>query len=111
MDAAGSVGSLDRWILIEYPAEKKRPRRAECFTPYIGRKKYCGAPDSNKKRVLRLCLCYRRRRRTTTMLMDDLVSQLASLSLDVGRVPQEKASKKIEYKDKGMMFRHRDVQQ
>lgn len=40
------------------------------------------------------------------MLVDNLVSQLASLSLDVGRVPQEKASKKLEYKDKGMMFRH-----
>lgn len=40
------------------------------------------------------------------MLVDDLVGQLASLSLDVGRVPQEKASKKLEYKDEGMMFRH-----
>ncbi|CAM9203574.1 unnamed protein product [Ectocarpus fasciculatus] len=35
------------------------------------------------------------------MLVDNLVSQLASLSLDVGRVSQEKASKKLEYKDKG----------
>ncbi|CAM9553518.1 unnamed protein product [Ectocarpus sp. 6 AP-2014] len=35
------------------------------------------------------------------MLVDDLVDQLASLSLDVGRVPQEKASKKLEYKDEG----------
>ncbi|CAM9350003.1 unnamed protein product [Ectocarpus sp. 13 AM-2016] len=35
------------------------------------------------------------------MLVDGLVGQLASLSLDVGRFPQDKASKKLEYKDEG----------
>ncbi|CAM9094265.1 unnamed protein product [Ectocarpus sp. 4 AP-2014] len=35
------------------------------------------------------------------MLLDDLVSQLAGLSLDVGLVPQDKASRKLEYKDEG----------